>query len=170
MTALPRPGDGTIDSERFFELVADASEGVYAAADVRRISDAWLIGEYPGISHMFDALESLGIDTAVLSNTNDGHWARQFPQTRGGLEFPTLARVRHRFASHLLGVEKPDLRAYRHVGRAVGYAADRVLYFDDLLENVEGARAVGWTAELIDDTGDPAAQMLAHLRRYSLID
>ena len=44
------------------------------------------------------------------------------------------------------------------------------IYFDDLLDKVEGASAVGWTAELIDYTGDSAAQMLAILRRCGVLD
>ena len=170
LAALPRRGNDTVDSARYFAVFADASQGVYTAADVRRISDASLSGEYPGISRVFDALEAVSIDTAVLSNTNDEHWARLFAQTPGKPEFPTLVRARHRFASHLLGVEKPDPRAYRHVERATRHAADRILYFDDMLGNVEGARAVGWTAELIGHTGDPAAQMLASLRGRSVVD
>ena len=168
--ALPRQGNGTVDSARYFALFADASQGVYTAADVRRISDASLGGEYLGISRVFDALEAVSIDTAILSNTNDAHWARLFPQTPGEPEFPTLLRARHRFASHLLGVEKPDPRIYRHVERTTRHAADRILYFDDLPNNVEGARSVGWTAELIDYAGDTAAQMLASLRRRGVID
>ena len=168
--ALPRQGNGTVESARYFELFADASQGVYTAADVRRISDASMSGEYPGIGRVFDALEAVNTDTAVLSNTNDAHWARLFAQTPGEPEFPTLVRARHRFASHLLGVEKPDPRVFRHVERAPRHAADRILYFDHILENVEGARAVGWTADLIDYAGDPAAQMLASLRRRGVVD
>ncbi len=144
-------------------------QGVYTAEDVRRMSDAWLIGEYPGISRVFDALDAARIDTAVLSNTNDAHWIRLYVQPQKEPEFPTLARARHRFASHVLGVEKPDARAYRHVERVTGHSADRVMFFDDLLENVEGAQAVGWTAELIDHSGDTTAQMLTSLRRYGIV-
>ena len=156
--ALPRHDNGIDD------------QGVYTAEDVRRMSDAWLIKEYPGISRVFDALKAACVDTAVLSNTNDAHWVRLYVQPQDEPEFPTLARAKHRFASHVLGVEKPDARAYRHVERVTGHSADRIMFFDDLLENIEGARAVGWTAELIDHTGDTASQMLASLRRRGIVD
>ena len=168
--ALPRQGNGTVHSAQYFTLFADASQGVYTAADVRRISDASVGEEHPGISRVFDALEAVDIDTAVLSNTNDAHWARLFPETPDQRESPTLVRARHRFASHLLGVEKPDPRAYRHVEHATRHPADRILFFDDLPDNVEGARGVGWTAELIDYTGDTAVQMLASLRRRGVVE
>ena len=168
--ALPRQGTGAIDSERYFLLFADASQGVYTAADVRRISEASLVGEYSGIGSVFDALEAVSVESAVLSNTNDAHWASLFAQTPDEPRFPTLTRVRHRFASHLLRVEKPDPRAYHHVERATGHVADRILFFDDRQENVEGARAVGGTAELIDYTRDTTAQLLASLRQHGVVD
>jgi putative hydrolase of the HAD superfamily len=170
LAALPQRGNGSIDSARYFALFADAPQGVSTAADVQRINDASLSGEYPDINRVLDTLEAVSIDTAVLSNTNDAHWARLFTQTPGEPEFPTLVRAQDRFAIHLLGVEKSDPRAYRHVERATGHAAHRILYFDDLLDNVEGARVVGWTAELIDYTGDSAAQTLAILRRRGVVD
>ena len=78
MAALPQRGNGSIDSARYFALLADASQGVCTAADVQRINDASLSGEYPDINRIFDTLEAVSIDTAVLSNTNDAHWARLF--------------------------------------------------------------------------------------------
>jgi putative hydrolase of the HAD superfamily len=137
--ALPRRGTGAIDSERYYMLFADASQGVYTAADVRKISEASLIGEYPGIGSVFDALKAVSVESAVFSNTNDAHWASLFARTPDEPNFPTLTRIRHRFASHILGVEKPDSRAYHHVERATGHSADRILFFDDRQENVEAA-------------------------------
>jgi len=168
--AIPRRGIGAIYSERYFMLFADASRGVYTAAEVRRISEASLAEEYPGIGSVFDALEAVSIESAVLGNTNDAHWASFFPETPDEPKFPTLTRVQHRFASHILGVEKPDSRIYQHVELATGHSAGRILFFDDRKENVEGAHAIGWTAELIDYTGDTTAQLLATLRQHGVVD
>ena len=165
------PSDPELEVRRTTQPQHDADDqGAYTRADVRRMIDAWLIMEYSGISRVFDALEAVSVDTAVLSNTNNAHWVRLYVEPPNEPEFPTLARAGHLFASHILGVEKPDPRAYRHVEGATGHAADRILFFDDTPENVEGARAVGWTAELIDFAGDTADQMLAHLRRHKVID
>jgi len=43
------------------------------------------------------------------------------------------------------------------------------MFFDDLERNVVGARAVGWTAHLIDPAADPAAQMLGALREAGIL-
>ncbi len=169
LARLPKRNIGSVDSERYYTLFAEASEGVYSISDVRRIDDASLIGEYQGVGRVFDALAVVSIDTALLSNSNDAHWARLFAAAPGEPEFPALLRARHRFGSHLLGVLKPDPRAYRHVEDVTGHSGDRILYFDDVLEYVEAARNVGWTAEVIDHTADTAAQIMAFLRQHGLV-
>jgi putative hydrolase of the HAD superfamily len=45
-----------------------------------------------------------------------------------------------------LGVAKPDPKVFRMVLGELGATADRALFIDDLLENVEGARSVGLRA------------------------
>lgn len=164
---LTRRQDGSLASDTFYERVAAASGGRYTKADVRRIGDAILIEEYPGVSRVFDALDGNGLETAILSNTNEAHWARLKPEGDAA-EFPSVLRADHHFASHLLGLLKPDPAIYRAVEGGTGHDASRILFFDDSAANVEGARAVGWTAEHVDPRGDPAAQMLATLERHGL--
>ncbi|MGU7895912.1 HAD-IA family hydrolase, partial [Escherichia coli] len=41
---------------------------------------------------------------------------------------------------------KPDAEAFDHVVAAMGIPANRIVFFDDLAENIEGARARGLTA------------------------
>jgi HAD superfamily hydrolase (TIGR01509 family) len=53
----------------------------------------------------------------------------------------------HRFLSHELGLVKPDREIFEHVLARLGCPADRVLFLDDNLINVEGARAAGLHAE-----------------------
>ena len=166
---LPRRSIGAIDNERFLALFAEASEGVFTLDDAQRISDASLVAEYPRIELVFDHLESAALDTAVLSNINDAEWARLFP-TSADPEFPTLLRVRHRFASHLMRVQKPDPAAFREVERQTGYAAHQIVFFDDRTENVTAARQLGWTAEHIDHTADTADQILRLLKQHNAID
>ena len=119
---------------------------------------------------MFDALHGAQVRTAALCNVNDYEWARLFPEPPAVGDFPTLARIPDRFGSHLLGLAKPDPRIYREVERGTGCAGETILFFDDRAENVEAARACGWTAEVIDHTGDTAGQMLGHLRRHGVVE
>jgi FMN phosphatase YigB (HAD superfamily) len=168
LDALPQRSTGAIGSERYFALAEEAVGGRFTAADFRRVSEASVGEEYPGIGEVFDLLELKGVPSALLSNSNEDEWARYFPAGSGELEFPNLARASHRFGSHLLGATKPDPRAFRAVERATGRRGSRVLFFDDRLENVEAAQQLGWLAELIDYTGDTAAQMLVLLDHYGI--
>jgi len=74
---------------------------------------------------------------ACLSNTNPVHWAR----------FPELSELFDaNFVSHLTGFVKPDAEAYKHVLRELDVQADAVYFLDDLVQNIEAARAVGINA------------------------
>jgi glucose-1-phosphatase len=110
------------------------------------------------------------VQTAALANTNDAAWRRLYPVLPTEPEFPSLARIQFRFASHLMGVQKPDPQAFREVERGTGYSGDAILFFDDRTENVEAARWFGWTAELIDHAGDTTEQIIKLLRSHGVID
>jgi putative hydrolase of the HAD superfamily len=55
-----------------------------------------------------------------------------------------------------IGVSKPDPDAYLVAAEALGLAAERVVFLDDMPENVEGARAVGMGAVHVTP-GNPLA-------------
>ncbi len=161
---------GAIDHEEFCRRIAAVSGGVYSADDIDRVSEAWLIEQHLGIEDVFDSLETASVETAVLSNTAPPHWARLLNSNAAAEpEFPAVLRARHHFASYLIGAIKPCAAAYEAVVVGTGHPAGRILFFDDREANVDGARAVGWAAELIDRTGDPAAQMLACLRQRGVV-
>ena len=166
--SLPRLGVGAVESERYFSLLSEASDGMLTPDDARRITRASPIVEYPGISRVFDVLDVGGIETALLMNVNEAEWARFFPEMAVESEFPTLFRAQHRFASHSMGVAKPDPLAYSRVERETGHSGERILFFDDRTENVAAAQLLGWTSELIDHTGDTAAQLLGLRRRHGV--
>lgn len=74
----------------------------------------------------------------LFSNTNAEHyavWGSQYPEL--------LAPVRHVFCSHQIGRRKPNVEAYRHVAAAMGFAPERIAFFDDSALNLEGARQAG---------------------------
>lgn len=156
---------GKLTCEQFAQRLAATTGGLYTPEEVTRIHDAWLLGEYQGVNRLVRTLRTAGVATGVLSNTNHAHWERM---TR--VDYPTPRLVDHLHASHLLGLLKPGLEIFREFHRraaAPGWQdgdAGRIVFFDDLAENVEAARAVGWQAELIDHAGDTARQMERHLR------
>ena len=53
------------------------------------------------------------------------------------------------FTSHEIGLRKPEKRAFEHIAASIGVPPPSILFFDDLLENVDGARAAGLKAVLV---------------------
>ncbi|TVQ32843.1 MAG: hypothetical protein EA376_04130 [Phycisphaeraceae bacterium] len=149
---------GGIEPDAFYRAISDTLDGVYTPEEVRQVHHAWLLGEYPGVEELLtDLRERDGVRTACLSNTNHDHWVAME-------SYPTLQALEHRHASHLLGLRKPNESCFIAFERAMEASPGQIIFFDDTEENIEAARARGWRAELIDHTGDTAAQVMEHLR------
>ncbi len=95
----------------------------------------------------------------VFSNTNRAHheeFARRFATA--------LRPFRKVFVSHELGRRKPERAAFEAIAREIGTPIQRILFLDDLEENVLGARMAGMHAALVrspDDVRTAAAPWLA---------
>lgn len=122
--------------------------------DVVRLQECYLRGPYPGIDGLLDDLAAAGVRTGCLSNTSDLHW--RMMRSRGGANSIPLDRLHHCFASHLVGLRKPDDAIYAHVERETGTPGNRIVFFDDVGENVEAARRRGWHGCRIDPAPDDA--------------
>lgn len=161
---------GAIRCEEFFERLAATTGGLYTADEVQKIHDAWLLGEYPGVRRLVQRLRIAGVATGILSNTNHAHWERMSEP-----DYPTLWLTDHPHASHLLRLAKPERAIYDEFARQAGARgwrdreASRIIFFDDLVENVDAARAAGWQSERIDHAGDTAAQMERHLSERGVL-
>lgn len=160
---------GELECEVYFERLAETTGGLYAPDEVRRIHEAWTLGVYDGIEDLIANLEASGrVELGVLSNTNHAHW-RVMSGPTAAEQYGVLRRIRHLHASHLLGLVKPSPEIYRAFERETGMPGRRILFFDDLEENVRGAREAGWHAEQIDHTGDTPRQIRSHLSRYGVL-
>ena len=116
---------------------------------------AAILGElYEGVDDFLAELQTRGIPTAILSNTNAAH-ADVFTDAD---RFPALTRVDHLLMSHRLGVSKPDPDCFAAATRCFAPGTE-IVFFDDSPANVAAARELGWEAHLIDPAGDPIWQM-----------
>ena len=88
----------------------------------------------------------------AFSNTNPAHIAHFTPRYR-----ELLSHFRHVFTSCELGARKPEPLAFLHLTKRIGQAAERVLFFDDLEENVLGARQAGLQAHRVTRPEEIAA-------------
>jgi putative hydrolase of the HAD superfamily len=117
--------------------------------------NAVFAGEMPGIAPLLErAAQRLPL--YAFSNTNPAH-AEHFSQAYAGV----LGHFREMFLSSAIGLRKPDAAAYDHVVKAIGVPASRIVFFDDLAENIEGARARGLTAVHVTSPDDVARALAA---------
>ncbi|MEI6474077.1 MAG: HAD-IA family hydrolase [Planctomycetota bacterium] len=152
---------GEVESGKYFDGLAQLLED-HSTDEVRRVHAAWILGDYSGMAQLMDRIHHAGMRTACLSNTNAHHW-EQLDSSEA------FRRIQVRHASHLMGLVKPDQRIYRAFEIATETTPQEIVFFDDLAENIEAARACGWNAVHIDHTSDTAAQVLAGLRAHGAL-
>lgn len=107
----------------------------------------WSRALLPGARELLSALRP-HYRLAALSNSNAVHWDRN--TTDLGVDGLFDAA----YSSHQLGRHKPDPAIYREAIARLGVPAERVVFFDDVEQNVEGARAVGLTAFHVRGVGE----------------
>jgi putative hydrolase of the HAD superfamily len=100
----------------------------------------WPLGFFPGAEALVRSVDPRLI-VACLSNTNELHWTEQEDADRVHRLFSL------QFLSHEIGLIKPDREVFDFVADAINCAPSAILFLDDNLINVEGAREAGWEAE-----------------------
>lgn len=162
--AVDRYERGRATPAEFAEHIAalhDALEPQHVTA----ITDHWLIGCFEGVDGLIDRVHTASMASGCLSNTSDSHWRMMFSSGNG---FAPLDKLRHRFASQLIGARKPEPGVYEHVESATGLSGGAILFFDDLPANVEAAQRRGWRAELVERHVDPVPQMHEAFARHGI--
>jgi glucose-1-phosphatase len=117
--------------------------------------NAIFAGEMPGIADLL-ARASNHLPLYAFSNTNRPH-VEHFSVVHADL----LGHFRDIYLSSTIGLRKPDQAAYDHVVGAIGVPASRIVFFDDLAANIEGARACGLMAVHVTSTADVAGALTA---------
>jgi glucose-1-phosphatase len=117
--------------------------------------NAIFMGEIAGIAPLL-ARAARRLPLYALSNTNPPHIA-YFSQAYADV----LSHFRELYLSSTIGLLKPDPATYDHVVKAIGVPASRIVFFDDLIENVDGALAFGLKAVHVKSSGDVADALIA---------
>lgn len=144
---------GEIDAAAYY---ASLREELGVALDDAALEDGWNAVFGPPIEATLELVRRLApaVPQYIFSNTNAVHhacWSQAYAAA--------LAPVRSHFVSHRMGKRKPDRAAFEHVAREIGVPIERVLFFDDLAANVEGARAAGMQAVVVRSPADVAAAL-----------
>ncbi|MES5483459.1 HAD family phosphatase [Bradyrhizobium sp. INPA03-11B] len=146
---------GRIDDAAFF---ANLRQSLGIGLSDAQFLEGWnsiFTGEMPGIAPLL-AAAAKRMPLYAFSNTNPAHVAH-FSVAHAEL----LGHFRSVFLSSSIGFRKPDAEAYDHVVKAIGVPASRILFFDDLAANIEGARARGLRAIHVTSTDDVATALTA---------
>lgn len=107
----------------------------------------WLRGPYPGALELLEALRPQ-YRVACLSNTDPLNVQRFKDELRLQDWFDEC------FYSNEIGLRKPDPEAYLHVSRALDVPPTEIAVFDDSLECVNGAIAVGMHGQHVTGFSD----------------
>jgi len=89
-----------------------------------------------------------GVPVAIVSNMPEGVGER-FVES-----WPWLKRIPHRFFSAAFGHIKPDAEFYRHVLQGTGWDPARVLFVDDMPQNIAGAAEAKFKTLLFTGSDD----------------
>jgi putative hydrolase of the HAD superfamily len=106
----------------------------------RQFEDGWnkvYIEEIDGMAELL-AFASEKLPIYALTNSNAVH--KKVWSTRFGT---ILSRFRMVFNSSDIGRRKPDPDVFHFIADATGLELHQVVFYDDLMENVTGAEAVG---------------------------
>ncbi len=113
----------------------------------------WYVGTLD--QHLFDwfaGVRGRGLKAGILSNSGPG--ARE-AERRWGFEEMTDDIV----YSHEVGLRKPDRAVYELTATRLGVEPEQIVFLDDVLANVEAARAAGWHTVLHEDTARSIAEL-----------
>jgi putative hydrolase of the HAD superfamily len=146
---------GKIDDAAYFASLRPALDVSLTDAQFLEGWNAIFTGEMPGIAALLPRAAA-ALPLYAFSNTNGAH-VEHFSVAYA----PVLGHFREMFLSSAIGLRKPHAAAYDHVVKAIGVPASRIVFFDDLAENIEGARARGLTAVHVTSPDDVAKALAA---------
>jgi HAD superfamily hydrolase (TIGR01509 family) len=146
---------GKIDDAAYFQSLRDALGIGISDAQFLEGWNAIFAGEMPGIATLLKRAAAR-LPLYAFSNTNRPH-VEHFSEAYADV----LGHFREVFLSSTIGLRKPDAAAYDHVVRAIGVPAERIVFFDDVPANVEGARARGLVAVHVTSPDDVAETLAA---------
>jgi putative hydrolase of the HAD superfamily len=134
---------GMISSDQFRNAVRELYQENFSNEQIDHIWNS-LLKDIP--QERIDLVRNLNQDfgTAVLSNTNEIHILKFNEMLNAQTSINGLSEMFDRvFLSHEMGLAKPDEAIYKAVINEIQVEPNRVLFFDDLLANLEGAKRVG---------------------------
>lgn len=135
---------GEISDEQFAEMLCHEMD---LPLSYEQFSHGWqaiFVGIRPEVIAIMHKLREQGHRVVVLSNTNRLHttfWPDEYPEVKAAADKIYLSQE--------MGMRKPEARIYQAVLQAEGFSAADALFFDDDVDNIEGANQLGITSILV---------------------
>jgi putative hydrolase of the HAD superfamily len=139
---------GELDAAVYFDHLRAIFALDGSDADIAAGWNAILVGEISEALALIDVARRQ-LPCFAFSNTSHTHhaaWAADYPRVVGAFE--------QLYLSFEIGQRKPDRSAFETVAQQIGTNTDRILFFDDMQENVDGARAAGMQAVRVRSPAD----------------
>ncbi len=134
---------GEMDASSYFSCIRNSLQVEIPDKD---LLEGWnaIFGEpLPGAGRVLRELAAR-MPVYVFSNTNLAHLGHFAPRYR-----ELLAPVKKVVTSCEIGARKPEAEAFRRMAAIAGLPPARLAFFDDLEENVAGARRAGLQAHRV---------------------
>jgi HAD superfamily hydrolase (TIGR01509 family) len=149
-TFYARHERGEIQAREYFASLRSSLRIDLSDAQFAEGWSAIYVGEIPGVAGLLRSLRDR-VPLYAFTNSNATHmqvWANVYADT--------LKSFRRVFVSSEMGMRKPEPQAFAAISTAIGVPLDRILFFDDSRENVDGALAVGMQAVQVRSIEDIA--------------
>jgi HAD superfamily hydrolase (TIGR01509 family) len=146
---------GEITADAYFAHLVQQLELRHDHAAIARGWNAIFTGEIRETLTLVRAARA-HLPCYAFSNSNTVHraaWSALYPDVVQAFD-----RI---FVSSDIGLRKPERRAFEHIAGAVGLPVNELLFFDDLADNVAGARAAGLQAVWVRSPADVRAALAA---------
>lgn len=131
---------GRIDAKEFHARVERQLDCKIPYASFVEAWNCIFTGEIEPTLEILNKLHRQGMKVGILSNTNQLHmdYLRQ--------RMPVFGALDHVYASHEIGIRKPDAESYLHVLKSMNVDAHRTAFVDDLPDNIAAAQKIGMHA------------------------
>ncbi len=106
------------------------------------------VGEISGVATVLSNVKEK-LPIYAFTNSNSTHqleWSKKFRHV--------LNLFRNVFVSSEMGKRKPESAAFKTISREIGVKPEYILFFDDSLENIAGAKKIGMQAVHVKSLDD----------------
>lgn len=127
---------GKISTKEYLDRMFDVFNKKFSREFLLFAYNEIIRDDVPGMMGIIELVQKR-YTTAMLSNTSASHFEK------AERECETVRKITRRFLSFEIGVAKPAPEIYRHVISELDVEPARILFIDDLQENIDGALDAG---------------------------